>query len=56
LKGSASNLGAKPMANLCLTMEKQAKQGDLTGMRSLLEQLEARAEAVRQILEEEKKK
>jgi PAS domain S-box-containing protein len=36
LKGSASNLGARRLAGLCATLEKQARAGDLSEAASLL--------------------
>jgi PAS domain S-box-containing protein len=38
LKGSASNLGARRLAELCATLEKFAKASDLDSARNLLEQ------------------
>jgi HPt (histidine-containing phosphotransfer) domain-containing protein len=50
LKGSAAAVGASALAELCAQIEQQAEQGSLEGLASLLERLEAAAEAVRTAL------
>jgi HPt (histidine-containing phosphotransfer) domain-containing protein len=51
LKGSSGNLGANIMADLCLRLEEQARDEDLRGLHSVLEQLEAEFELVQGIMQ-----
>jgi len=53
LKGSASNLGARQLAALCWTLEKQAKAGDVPGARRTLADVIPEFEKVEQILNAE---
>ena len=54
LKGSASNLGARHLAALCLNLEKQARENNWTDAKSLLDQVEQEFKRVKQALEWEK--
>jgi two-component system, sensor histidine kinase and response regulator len=54
LKGSASNLGARHLAALCLSLEKQARENNLAGAKLLLDQVEQEFKRVKQALEWEK--
>ncbi|MGQ9425920.1 Hpt domain-containing protein [Gilvimarinus sp. F26214L] len=47
LKGSSSNLGAHPLAELCLQMEQNAREGHLVGLDEILSAIEAEFEIVR---------
>jgi two-component system, sensor histidine kinase and response regulator len=51
LKGSAANLGAKPLASLCQRLEVAGKAGSLEGAELLLEAIRAEAERARLRLE-----
>lgn len=51
LKGSSSNLGANSMAELSLHIEEQAREDDLQGLESVLEQLVSEFECVERIME-----
>ncbi len=50
LKGSASNLGARHLAFLCVSLEKQAKTGDLTESANILLEVKREFQAVEQTL------
>ena len=50
LKGSASNLGARQLAGLCLTLEKQAKTGELTETATILLEVKSEFQAVEKTL------
>jgi two-component system, sensor histidine kinase and response regulator len=56
LKGSASNLGAKNMAEICMHLEKQSRNGTLTQAAQLLENIEKEFARVQIALEAEKTK
>jgi len=51
LKGSASNLGAKQMANLCLKLEKAAKTGDQEQSMGIAAQIKEEFDRVKKALE-----
>ncbi len=51
LKGSSSNLGASPLAELCLKVEMLAKDGSVEGVESLLAQIETEFQQVKLQLE-----
>lgn len=51
LKGSSSNLGAQPLADLCLEVETLAKQGHIEGIELLLQQIDAEFDQVKSQLE-----
>lgn len=51
LKGSSANLGANPLAELCLTAEQQAREGNLDGLDELFARIEAEYQCVAAILE-----
>ncbi len=50
LKGSASNLGARRLANLCATLEKQAKAGESANAIESLDAVNSEFEHVRNLL------
>ncbi len=50
LKGSARNLGAVPLAQLCASLEKAAKLGDLAEAANLLLEMRGAFEQVKQAL------
>jgi len=50
LKGSASNLGARQLAMLCATLEKQAKAGEAADVTESLDAVKAEFEYVRTLL------
>jgi CheY-like chemotaxis protein/HPt (histidine-containing phosphotransfer) domain-containing protein len=50
LKGSASNLGARRLAALCVSLEKQAKTGELTEAADILLEAKSEFEAVEKTL------
>jgi len=56
LKGSASNLGAKTMAEFCMQIEKQARSGIITEAPQLLQRVESEFAQVQVALEAEKSK
>jgi CheY-like chemotaxis protein/HPt (histidine-containing phosphotransfer) domain-containing protein len=53
LKGSASNLGARRLSNLCATLEKQAKAGEGDGARKTFGEVKAEFERVEELLRAE---
>jgi PAS domain S-box-containing protein len=53
LKGSASNLGAKHLASLCATLEKQAQAGERNPAQTTLDQVTAEFEKVDALLRTE---
>lgn len=53
LKGSASNLGARCLSELCGTLEKHAKAGELTAARTVLEPLKEEFQYVQTFLRAE---
>jgi len=53
LKGSAANLGAKPLASLCQRLEAAGKAGSLDAAEVLLEAIRTEAERARLRLERE---
>ncbi|HAM71954.1 MAG TPA: hypothetical protein DCM86_09960, partial [Verrucomicrobiales bacterium] len=53
LKGSASNLGARKLAALCATIEKQAKGGDVPAANTVLEPLKGEFQRVQSFLKAE---
>jgi PAS domain S-box-containing protein len=53
LKGSASNLGARRLASLCATLEKQAKAGEIHSARGTLPEVKAEFERVEELLKTE---
>jgi len=53
LKGSASNLGARRLSNLCATLEKQAKAGEGDGARKTFGEVKAEFERVEELLKAE---
>lgn len=55
LKGSSSNLGANPMAELCLCVEQRARDGSLDGLDDIVVQIEAEHRTVVGIMEGIKK-
>jgi HPt (histidine-containing phosphotransfer) domain-containing protein len=50
LKGSASNLGARQLANLCASLERQAKAGELTEAANILLELKGEFQQVERTL------
>jgi len=54
LKGSASNLGARPLSTLCGQLEKQAKAARKAGAGKLFRRVKKEYELVRSELEKEK--
>lgn len=52
LKGSSSNIGAGPLAQLCMKMESCADKGQLAGLDSILDEVEQEFAAVSQALSE----
>lgn len=56
LKGSSKNLGAIRLAEVCASLEAQAKTGDLATAPHLLAELKREFEATRQALEAEKRR
>ena len=54
LKGSCSNLGAEPMADLCRTLDQAAKAGFLASAGTLIDQIEAEFAEVKTVLEGER--
>lgn len=55
LKGSSSNLGAKPLAELCLSVEQRARDQQLEGLDEIIAQVEAEHQTVVGIMEEIKR-
>ena len=55
-KGSANNLGARPMAAVSARLEEDAKAGELSGAPARLEQLRAEYARVEQVLRDERNK
>ena len=55
IKGSASNLGARRLAGVCLKIETAARQGDLTAAAHLLDRLDDEFGRVRFVLEQQTK-
>lgn len=55
LKGSSSNLGANPMAELCLRVEQRARDENLDGLDDIVAQIEAEHRTVVGIMEEIKR-
>ena len=53
LKGSSSNIGAAPLAALCATLERSARQGELSDAPALLGRIAVEADRVRQWIERE---
>jgi len=56
LKGSANNLGARPLARLCADLEKLGAQEDVAAALRLLPELSGEFERVRFVLERERKR
>ncbi|MEX1033582.1 MAG: Hpt domain-containing protein [Cellvibrionaceae bacterium] len=56
LKGSSSNLGANPMAELCQRVEQQAREENLEGLDDIVEQIEAEYQHVETIMKEKMEK
>ncbi len=56
LKGSANNLGARPLARFCADLERLASEEDVAGARNLLPHVTDEFERVRFVLERERKK
>jgi signal transduction histidine kinase/CheY-like chemotaxis protein len=52
-KSASYNVGARPLGDLCKTLERQGKAGDLAGAAELVAQIERMAERVRPLLEAE---
>lgn len=52
LKGSSSNIGAGPLAQLCMKIESCADKGQLAGLDSILDEVEQEFSAVSQALSE----
>jgi HPt (histidine-containing phosphotransfer) domain-containing protein len=50
LKGSSGNLGANPLAALCLSVESRGKDGDLSGLETELEKIEQEYQQVAAIM------
>jgi HPt (histidine-containing phosphotransfer) domain-containing protein len=50
LKGSASNLGARQLAALCLKLEKQAKSGELAEAANILLEISSEFQSVQKAL------
>jgi two-component system, sensor histidine kinase and response regulator len=55
IKGSASNLGARRLAGVCLRIETAARQGDLAAAAELLDRLDDEFGRVRFVLEQQTK-
>jgi PAS domain S-box-containing protein len=53
IKGSAGNMGATNMANICQELEEAGASGDLSNAATLLDRLESEFERVRAVLEAE---
>lgn len=51
-KGSSSNIGAGPLAQLCMRVENSAHAGQLAGLDSALDEIEQEFVAVKQALSE----
>jgi len=51
LKGSSGNLGANPLAALCLTVENRSKDGDLQGLEADLMAIENEYQKVAAIMQ-----
>ena len=51
-KGSSSNIGAAPLAQLCMSIENSAHKGQLAGLNSTLDEVEQEFMAVKQALSE----
>jgi|TARA_B110000116_G_scaffold145681_1_gene126155 HPt (histidine-containing phosphotransfer) domain-containing protein len=51
-KGSSSNIGAAPLADLCMVIENSAHKGQLAGIESTLDEVEQEFMAVKQVLSE----
>lgn len=54
LKGSAGNVGAEDVSQLCLEIEQLARGGDLGGVGPLIDELTATARATQLAYEDEK--
>lgn len=54
LKGSAANVGAQDVSEVCRRLEKPAREGDLSASRAVAEELEESIRETRKVYEAEK--